>query len=255
MTMNPVDPYIKQYDTLISQALNIANTIRINRTNDVRRLLHVFATRQISLLKSIQKLANAQLYYEGCILLTTFIENYILQKWLIVNNKILDYLEFAATESLPRLAIHPEETREVLQFIKEHNVQRFLKKGRKPTEQILLDSKNYCAPWQNLTKITDDLTRGVERSEVKDLKKAYNLLCGYKHSSAYSVLARMGYPVVPQDAFLLYSQALYAFICNLVLIDQCCNINGLKDKLRDIYLKSHQLSTHNPIIDNELEIK
>lgn len=30
MTMNPVDPYIKQYDTLISQALNIANTIRIN---------------------------------------------------------------------------------------------------------------------------------------------------------------------------------------------------------------------------------
>lgn len=54
--MNPVDPYIKQYDTLISQALNIANTIRINRTNDVRRLLHVFATRQISLLKSIQKL-------------------------------------------------------------------------------------------------------------------------------------------------------------------------------------------------------
>ena len=246
--------YVKKYEELMLHVLEISSSIKIPKHNsDIFRLLHVFLKRQLSLLKAIYKLAKEDSYYEGCILLTTLIENYILQKWLIREGKILDYVEFGAAESLPRLALHPEETEEVLQFIKEHNVKRFLKKSKESTRENLLDKDSYKTEWQNLTRITKDLIGDDEKSEVKELKKFYDFACGFKHSRPYAVLSRMGYDIVAQDAFLLYNGAIYAVICNLVLIDQYCNIDGLKDKLKDIYLGLNDLAKDNPILKNELK--
>lgn len=246
--------YVKKYEELMLHILEISSSVTIPRcNNDIFRLLHTFLTRQISLLKAIYKLAGEDLYYEGCILLTTLIENYILQKWLIREDKILDYVEFGSAESLPRLALHPEETEEVLRFIKEHNVKRFLKKSKEATRENLLDKDSYKTEWQNLTRITKDLIGNDEKSEVKELKKFYDFACGFKHSRPYAVLSRMGYDIVAQDAFLLYNGAIYAGICNLVLIDQCCNFEGLKNKLKDIYLQLNDLAKDNPILKNELK--
>ena len=246
--------YIKKYEELMTRLLDVSKSIQIPRNNDIFRLLYAFLERQKSLVRAIYKLAKEDFYYEGCIVLTTLIENYILQKWLIREGKIMDYFEFGVTESLPRLALYPQEKDEVLQFIKEHNVKRFLKKSKEATEENLLNKENYKAPWQNLTNITKHLIQDDDgRSEVKDLKKAYDFACGYKHSSPYAVLSRIGYDMVPQDAFLLYTNAIYAFICNLVLIDQCCNFEGLKKILKDLYIQFNDVAANNPILKNELK--
>lgn len=248
--------YIKQYKNLMIRILEISSTIQIPpKNNDIFRLLRVFLIRQKSLLRAIYKLAKEDFYYEGCILLTTLIENYILQKWLIREEKIMDYVEFGAVESLPRLALYPQEKDEVLQFIKEHNVKRFLKKNKEATDDNLLNKDNYNkAPWQNLANIARDLIpNGEKRSEVKDLKKTYDFACGYKHSNPYAILSRIGYDMIPQDAFLLYTNAIYTFICNLVLIDQCYSFEGLKNILKDIYIQFNDIVVNNPILKNELK--
>ena len=250
--------YIKKYEDLMEHILEISSAIQIPiKNNDIFRLLSVFLARQKSLLQAIYKLAKEDFYYEGCILLTTLIENYILQKWLIREEKIMDYVEFGAVESLPRLALYPQEKDEVLQFIKEHNVKRFLKKSKKKelTEDILLNKENYKAPWRNVTNIAINLIPdGDKRSEVKDLKKVYDIMCGYKHSNSYTVLSRMECKIVPQDAFLLYNNTLYTVICNLLLIDTCCNIEGLKDKLKNAFLQLNDLAKNNPILKKEFQI-
>ena len=239
MDMNIDQQHVQQYKILFEKVVELVSSIKFTVTNDEQKLLHIFLFRQASLLKAIKALADTKLYYEGCILLTTLIENYILQKWLIRNNKVVDYVEFGAVESFPRLAFFPEEKAELLQFIEEHNVKRFLRKQKNGMD--LLDKRNYQAEWRNLTNMVNDLSKYDDKSEVKRLKHSYDLACGYKHSNSYAVLARMT-SVVNQDAIILYKESIFVSICNLFLIDICCSIQGLKEQIKALYIELGNIS-------------
>ena len=232
--MNITPEHIERYQKLFCKALELMSSVKFRVTNDEQKLLYIFLFRQVSLLKAIKALSDIKLYYEGCILLTTLIENYILQKWLIRENKITDYREFGAVESLPRLAFFPEEKAEILQFIKEHNVKRFLRKQSKGVD--LLNTRSYQAKWRNLTQIADDLIKHETKSEVKELKHTYDFICGHKHSHAYTVLARMT-SIVDQDALILYKETVYVCVCNLFLIDICCHLQGLQEQIKALYIE------------------
>ena len=123
----------EDHKQLLNELISITKSLSLPLSTDVLKLLFVFRYRQLSLLESVQKLCDEDRWYEACILNTTMIENYILQRWLIQYQKIIAYLEYACIESLPRVKVFKDEEKEVLKFIREHGLTSLLKDGIKQT--------------------------------------------------------------------------------------------------------------------------
>lgn len=213
-----ISEILQKNKQLLDEVIQLGKSITFPRKDNIDRLLKVFLDRQLSLATSINILLRKKQYYESCMLIPTLLENHILVIYLISFDKIIDYLEYACIESLPRLKIYPEEKAETLNFIKNHNVVRFFNDKLEKSDDNLLNPKNYKkAPWYNIESMVQQLiSKG--NVDIRQTKDHYDLFCAYKHSQPFNILQRMTFERIDNDAVISSGVACCALLQGYPLI-------------------------------------
>lgn len=213
-----INEILQKNKLLLDEVVKLGKSITFVRNDNIDRLFKVFLDRQLSLTTSINILLRKKQYYECCMLMPTLLENHILVEYLITFDKIIDYLEYACIESLSRLKIYPEEKAETLNFIKDHNLKRYLKDKIDTIDDNLLNPKNYKkAPWYNIESMVQQLiSKG--NVDIRQTKDHYDLFCAYKHSQPFNILQRMTFERIDNDAIISSGIACCALLQEYALI-------------------------------------
>ena len=167
--------------------------------------------------------------YNACILVSHMIEALIQLIWMQEQeDRIKQYIDFGVVEQLDSLNIYPENREKIIKYIKEHRVQRLLKKeflDKSITDKIILNAKNYHKFWYNpdansIKTIADKLIKNENHGEADNLYHMYKRFCSYKHCSPYVMLPRNSTKFKPEvpDAFLAITVAFQClYICCLLV--------------------------------------
>jgi len=186
-----------EYKKLLDEIIIHGKSIGMAYNNDINKIYSIFLKRQISLAESIKILLRKKKYYDACILTASLAENFILVKYLILYDKIQDYVDYHCVETFPIIKRYPEIKEEVLKEIEQHNLKRFLKSSKTDGKVALLECSNYHAPWKNVQAMVDQIVKKGDR-EITSLKFNYDMLCSYKHSGPYTLLSRT-FDVPPEN--------------------------------------------------------
>lgn len=174
---------------LLDELIIHGKSIKLAPNNDINKIYSIFLNRQLSLAESIKILLRKKQYYDACILTASLAENFILVKYLILYNKIQDYVDYHCIETFPIIKQYPMKKEEILQEIENHNLKRFLKQTKINRDIDLLDYNNYHAPWKNIQAMVDQIVKKGDK-DIAKLKFNYDILCSYKHSGSYTLLSR-----------------------------------------------------------------
>lgn len=211
--------------TLLERLIQRTKDVNFESKNLQQGATVSFYKRLLSSSKAILMLIDDA--YNACILASHMLEALIQLIWMLEKEeRIKQYIDYGAIEQLEGLEIYPDTKEKVLNFIKERNVQRLLKKEyqcKKVTDKILLTSDNYYNSWykpqaNSISTIADKLIKNEGHPEVDNLCHMYKRFCSYKHCSPYVMLPRYCPKPVQEtpDAFLAITvsfQCLY--ICCL----------------------------------------
>lgn len=184
-----INSLVNAHKKLLDDLIMHGKTIKLQFDTNENKIYSVFLERQISLAKSIEILLRKKQFYDACILASSLAENFILVKYLIVYEKIDDFVDFHCIETFPMIKQNPKLQQEALEVIETHNLRRFLKQRKTKGKIDLLDSNNYIAPWKNIQAMVDQIVKKGDE-DIKSLKFNYDILCSYKHSGPYTLLSR-----------------------------------------------------------------
>lgn len=211
--------------TLLERLIQRTEAVNFETRNLQQGATVSFYKRLLSSSKAVLTLIDDA--YNACILTSHMLEALIQLIWMLEKEeRIKQYIDYGAIEQLEGLKIYPDTKEKILDFIKERNIQRLLKKeyqGKKVTDKILLTSDNYYNSWYkpeaNSIKTTAiKLEKEEGHPEINNLYYMYTRFCSYKHCSPYVMLPRCFPKPVQEtpDAFLAITvsfQCLY--ICCL----------------------------------------
>lgn len=225
-----MDKNIKNCKEILELLIQRTENVNFVQHNEVHACTISFYKKMLSSARAVLTLNED--YYNACILISHMLEGIILLAWILDKPKerIRQYVDYGIVEYLAGLRVYPEKTDDVLKFIKEKDVQRFLKKEiktRKITDEVLLEHKNYYSMWYKLeansiTSIADKLTINGRHPEIASIKHAYNIFCAYKHYSPYVILPRYGTNIIIENAdeFLAISTALQCLYIAFLYLNQ-----------------------------------
>lgn len=221
----------KNFETnkeLLERLIHRTEDVEFATNNAQQGITVSFYKRLMSSAKAILSLTGDA--YNGCILTSHMLEVLIQLTWLLdKKERIKQYIDFGVVEQLEGLHLHPEKKGQILNIIKEKNIQRLLQKKfleKKITDKILLESENYYKFWykpeaNSLSTIVDKLTKDGKHREIANLDYLYHRFCSYKHCSPYVMLPRYVSTIPVEelpDAFLAITVAFQClYICCLLV--------------------------------------
>ena len=142
----------KNFETnkeLLERLIHRTEDVEFATNNAQQGITVSFYKRLMSSAKAILSLTGDA--YNGCILTSHMLEVLIQLTWLLdKKERIKQYIDFGVVEQLEGLHLHPEKKGQILNIIKEKNIQRLLQKKfleKKITDKILLESENYYKFW------------------------------------------------------------------------------------------------------------
>ena len=213
-----MDGNVKKYKKLLYLLINRTKYINFELKIPIQHATVSFYKKMLSSAKSVLHLYNDR--YNACILSSHMLEGLIVLTWMLEkpNERVRQYADFGTIEYLEGLAVHPEETEDILNFIKTHNLQRLMKKTvsqQETTDELLLNPNNYYNKWyrpeaNDISDMVKQLTDNNKHPEILNIKQSYDRLCAYKHYSPYVMMPRYGTNAnIPNcDEFLAISIAL-----------------------------------------------
>lgn len=245
---------IKEIKKLLRSLISRTKNLNFEQHNEMHAFTVSFYKKMIVSAQAILKLNDNGDSYSGCILASHMMEGLILMMWCLDNPKerIRQYADYGAVEYLQGHIKDANDKADILKFIKEKDVPRFLKskfQKQEATDETLLRADNYCKMWYKLEVNTiNDMVEKLQKDAgvkgVDNIKQMYDLLCAYKHYSPLIMLPRFGTKLqIPNfDEELAVSSALQSLYIAFMLVNA---LQSQKVDIDDITKKYHHIEGFN----------
>ncbi len=251
-----MDENLKDSKKILRLLIEQTKCVNYTKGNPIQAATVSFYKKMLSSAKAILHLYND--YYNACIVASHMLEGLILLTWMLdkPQERVRQYADFGTIEALEGLHLHPEEKDDILNFIKQNNLKRLLKKDiqkQELTDGILLNPKNYYNKWyrpeaNDINDIVTKLAEGSKHQAINNIKQMYNELCAYKHYSPFVMLPRYGgkLGVKTPDEFIAVSAALQSLYISFLYVNQYqinkINIDNISKKYQALFKRLNALS-------------
>lgn len=245
-----MDENYKKTKKLLRLLISRTKNLNFEQHNEMHAFTISFYKKMLVSAQAILKLNDNGDSYSSCILASHMMEGLILMMWCLDDPKkrIRQYADYGAVEYLRSHTKDAEDKADILKFIKEKGVQRFLKikfQKQEATDETLLNADNYCKMWYKLEVNTiNDMVEKLQKDAgvkgVDNIKQMYDLLCAYKHYSPLIMLPRFGTKmrIANFDKELAVSSALQSLYVAFALVNGLQphqeNIDDITEKYKHI---------------------